>query len=257
MVYGARLAQETGASFCLLHVYEMPVGMAPAGMGDMPVFMISDEELKKNSDQGLLRAKELVQASVPGITIETESRLGDVVEEINLFCKEKDAFATVIGTKHFSGVDKLLFGNTASSIIRHCTHPVISVPAETHAGSPKNIVLATDLTNVNEVPVAKIIEVIQSLKATLHIVHISEKSEAVKDPNATEQLLNMLKEVEPVFHTVADENVIHGLQTYVEQNNIDLLLALPHKHNLYERLFFKLHADGLIGKMSVPVMCVQ
>ena len=41
-----------------------------------------------------------------------------------------------------------------------------------------------------------------------------------------------------------------------KQANIDLLLMLPHKHNLYERLFFKGHTQGILHAMPVPVMSI-
>lgn len=256
MIYGARLAKNIEASLCLLHTYEMPVGMmGMADMADMGALMVSSEEIKKNSDEGLQKAKELVQKSVQGITIETEARLGELADELNIACREREAFAIIIGIKNYSGIEKFLFGNAAMSIIRHCKYPLISVPSEAHGESPGNVVLATDLTNLDKMPVTEIVGIIQTLKAKLHIVHIAEREE--ESIIEKEYLLNVLNEINPAFHTITDEDVLHGLQTYVQQNNVDLLLTLPHKHNLYERVFFKLHTEGLINKMPIPVMSVQ
>lgn len=250
MQYAAGLAKEVNASLFLLHVYQMPIAII-----DMPVMMISSAEIKENSDKGLSLAKELVLKNYPELIVESECRMGDIVEEINEICKEKNPIAIVVGTKDFSGFEKLLFGNTALSIIRNCTFPIISVPVHSKMMTPKNVVLGTDLTNIQEIPTQKIIDMIQLLQAKLHIVHIREKENDVQA--AQEELLLRLSAVNPVFHSVTNENVLHGLQHYVDENNIDLLLVLPHKHNLYERLFFNLHTEGLIEKMQVPVMCVQ
>jgi nucleotide-binding universal stress UspA family protein len=249
MYYAASLAQQVGGSILLLHVYQMPVGMV-----DMPVMMVSAEEIKKNVDKSLEDARLLLEKRFPGVNVSGESRMGDVVDELNEFCDMKDTLAVVIGTKGFKGIEKLLFGNTTIAIVRNCKLPVISVPARAKPGSPKNAVLATDLENINEVPGTKIIELVKALNLKLHLVHIQSAKKT--NGHSVEQLAELLNEVQPVSHTVADEDVTHGLQQYIEQNNIDLLFVLPHKHNLYERLFFKLHTEGLIQKMPIPVCCV-
>ncbi len=250
MNYAAQLAKQTGTSISLLHVYQVPVGI-----GDMPVLMVSVEEVKKNVDENLSEIKEAFQKNYPELAVEVDGRLGDIVEELNVFCKEADPAVVIIGTNNFSGVEKLLFGNTALSIIRHCDYPVIAVPQNAKIAVPGNIVLATDLLNVADVPAAKIISIVQMLHATLHVVHVRENEEDSEE--GKEKLLQALSVVHPAFHSVTDEDVLRGLQTYVQENNIDLLLSLPHRHNLYERLFFKLHTDGLIGNMPVPVMCMR
>lgn len=250
MYYAANLAQQVNSSLLLLHVYQMPVGMV-----DMPVMMVSAEEIKKNTDKSLLEAKSLIEKQFPGVGVSTESRLGDVVDELNDFCNSKDNLAVVIGTKGFKGIEKLLFGNTSIAIIRNCKLPVISVPAKAKVNNPKNAVLATDLENINDVPAEKIMELVRSLNLKLHLVHIRSGNKT--NQHTVEELADVLKEIQPISHTVTDEDVTHGLQEYVDQNNIDLLFVMPHKHNLYERLFFNLHTEGLIQKMPVPVCCVQ
>ena len=56
MKYAAELAQTVNASLLLVHVYQIPVSMS-----DVPVLMISAEELKVNADKGLERVRELLQ----------------------------------------------------------------------------------------------------------------------------------------------------------------------------------------------------
>jgi nucleotide-binding universal stress UspA family protein len=248
--YAAQVARDTGSRLLLMHVYQMPVGMV-----DMPVMMISGEEIKKNTDELLSDAREMIVKNYPGLEVEVESRLGDLVEELNGICSERQPLAVVVGSKQYKGIEKFLFGNTTQSIIRHCNTPVISVPAGAMPRKPSNVVLATDLANPESIPAARIVELVQLLKARLHLAHISEDG---KEATGVETaLLDLLREANPAYHLITDDDVIHGLLRYVEENNVDLLLALPHKHNIYERLFFKLHTDGLLEKMPVPVMCIQ
>lgn len=247
--YAAQLATELQATILLLHVYQMPVPMT-----EYPVLMVTHDDIKKGVDEGLQRAREEAEKAHAGVPFESESRLGDVATEIEEACEERKPFAVVVGTKDLSGFERFLFGDTTASLIRNSSYPVIAVPDGSRAGTPKNIVLATDLLHIDEMPTAKITTITKSLNATLHVVHVDTKNEEAGSP---ENLLQKLNEVNASFHTVQEDDVTEGIRQYVEQNNVDLVLVLPHKHNFYERLFFKGHTQGILQAVPVPVMCLR
>src|SRR5215216_929012 len=123
MHYGAQLAQDLNASIVLVHIFQVPITM-----NDMPVMVFSADESKNNADTGLNRCREELQQNYPGLTITTESRLGSVAEEVHLIAKEKNPFAIVMGSEHTSGLERILFGSTTASVIRHAHHPVFAIP---------------------------------------------------------------------------------------------------------------------------------
>lgn len=245
-LYAAHLAQELNAGLLLLHVYQVPIPM-----GDFPVLIISADELKKNADEALKRAKEAVQIKFPALQIEAESRMGDVVDEIHETCDKIDVLFLVTCAKDLGGFERFLLGNTAFSIIKNSTFPVIAVHDGAKLQVPKKIALATDLMHTEKMPVQTIIQIVASLRAELHIVHVETEGENASADSLPEELKTA------TYHCLKEQDVTTAVQHFVEQNNIDLVLILPHKHNLYERLFFKGHTEGLINKMPVPVMCLQ
>lgn len=246
--YAAQLARRLEASVLLLHVYQLPVPMT-----DYPVLMVTAEDLKKGADEGLSRAAETAQKKFPGLVIETESRLGDVATEIEETCKEREAFALVVGTKDLSGFERFLFGDTTTSLIKNSSFPVIAVPESATIGVPQHIVLATDFLNADDIPAGTIASIAGVLGASLHVVHV-EQEESRYYP---EGLMQAFSGINASYHAIKDDDVAEGLKHYVEQNNIDLVLVLPHKHNLYERLFFKGHTKGILHAMPVPVMSIR
>jgi nucleotide-binding universal stress UspA family protein len=246
--YAAQLAKQIDASITLLHVYSLPVPMT-----DYPVMMVTADDLRKSADDGLLRVKEVVQKRFANVTVEAESRLGDVVTEIEDACKEQRPFALVVGVKEVNGFERALFGDTALSLVKHCSYPVIAVPENAKAGTPANIVLATDLLNAQEIPAGDIAAIASVLGANLHIVHV-EQGLSKRYP---EELMAAFAETKASYHAIADDDVTEGLKDYVLENKIDLVIVLPHKHNLYERLFFKGHTKGILHNMPVPVMSLR
>jgi nucleotide-binding universal stress UspA family protein len=247
-VYAAQLAKQIGASITLLHVYNLPVPMT-----DYPVMMVTADDLRKTSDDGLQRAMQSIQKNMTDVAVETESRLGDVVTEIEDACKERKPFAIVVGVKDVNEFDRFLFGDTTMSLVKNCSHPVIAVPESARPSVPTNIALATDLLDAQDIPAENIAAVAKVLGANLHIVHV-EQNESKRYP---EELMAAFTEANASYHAITDENVTEGLKHYVEQNNIDLVIMLPHKHNLYERLFLKGHTKGILHNMPVPVMSLR
>lgn len=242
MFYAGQLAGTINASVLLLHVYQIPVGM-----NDVPVLMISTDELKVGAEAGLSRAKELLKKNFNIIDVQTESRLGDVVGELNDVCEKENPFVVIAGKRGATGMERVLFGSTSLSIIRHSKYPVIVVPDTSQNTPIKNIALAID--NLGEsLPATRIKTIVDELKAQLHIIHVQEAKTESQD------LSDIAAELNSTCTTIRDDEFVHGIELYVQQHNIDLLMIFPHKHNLIERLFFRTHTSELHKKISIPIM---
>lgn len=244
MLYAGQLASAIDASILLLHVYQVPVGM-----NDMPVIMISTDELKTNAAAGLARAKELLEKNFNSVEVKTESRLGDVVEELKEVCKEIDPLLIIVGKHGASAVKQILFGSTSMSVIRHTTHPVIVVPDSAHNRQIQNAALAID-ASVENLCIQKIKTLVSELKIKLHIIHVKQEK------SASLQVSKLVSELNSHYTTIYSYEFVDGIKSYITENNIDLLIILPHKHNLVERLFFRTHTKELLKKISTPVMCI-
>lgn len=245
MLYAGQLASTINASVMLLHVYQIPVGM-----NDMPVLMVSTDELKKNAETGLERAKKLLQKNYDTVDVQTEARLGDVIDELEDVCEKMKPIIIVIGKHGASGVQRILFGSTSLSIIRHTTYPVVAVPDNWRDHHSKIAALAID-ESVEKLEIQRIRSIVQELKIQLRIIHVKQEK------SASLQVKNLVTELNSNYETIYDHEFVHGIESYVQQNNIDLLIIHPHKHNLVERLFFRTHTKELLKKISIPIMCIN
>ncbi len=246
MHYGAQLAQKIGAPVLLTHVYEVPISMS-----DVPVMVLPIEELKNSAETGLERCREELKKSHPELEVRTESRLGSINEEVNDLCEDCTPFAIVMGTHGSSGIERMLFGSTTLSFIKHSHFPVIAVPSTYDQRFIEKIVLATDL-NTEKIPYAKIVDIVTTLGAELHVVHITKESEEYPA-----ELLTPFQSLSPLYRNILNKDVKEGLLKYVQENNADLLMILPHEHNIMERLFFKLHTEDIIASTRVPVLAIK
>jgi nucleotide-binding universal stress UspA family protein len=257
MNFAADMAVSINASLLLFHVYQVPVSMT-----DVPVVLVSADELKKNSEAKLEELKDgLAHVTSGKIKIYTEARLGDVTDELEDLCKHIQPFAVVMGTKGASGVERILFGSTTLTTIRHLTWPVIVVPPGKEYGKGiKKIGFACDFQKVVEsTPVPFIRQMVKEFGAELHVLNVDYENRQFKPETPEQSLLlhTLLEDMDPNYHFISHVDIEDGINEFVETNNIDLLITIPKKHKLLEGLFRPSSTRQLVTRSHVPVMCVH
>jgi nucleotide-binding universal stress UspA family protein len=257
MNFAADMAVNINASLMLLHVYQVPVSMT-----DVPVVLVSSDELKKSAEKNLQDLKEAVTHITSGkIRVYTEAVLGDVSDELEEVCEEISPFAVIMGTKGSSGIERVLFGSTTLTAIRQLKWPVIVVPPGKEYGTGiKKIGFACDFEKVVEnTPVQFIRNMVKEFDAELHVLNVDHEGKRFKPETPEESMLlhNLLADLDPSYHFIEHADVEDGINDFVDKNNIDLLITIPKKHKLLDGLFKKSSTKQLVTQSHVPVMCVH
>ena len=255
--FATNMALSIDASLLLFNAYNIPVSYT-----EVPLVMVSIEEMKKNSETQLEALKENISHITAGkLKIYTEARMGSSVDELEELCKTINPFAVVMGAKGYSGIEKLMFGSTTLSAIRHLTWPVICVPPGKEYGSGiKKIGFACDFREVVETtPANFIIQIVKEFKAELHVLNVdyNEKHFRPDTPEQSFLLHNLLEELKPVYHFINHPDVEDGINEFAETNNLDLVIAIPKKHKLLEGIFKPSSTKQLVFQSHIPVMCVH
>src|SRR5579862_2255893 len=82
MWFAADMAQQLNASLLLLHVYQLPVTVS-----EVPLVMMSPEELKENSEAGLLELKQKIESTTfSRVPVAVEARMGSIGNVIEDIC---------------------------------------------------------------------------------------------------------------------------------------------------------------------------
>lgn len=255
--FAADMAQAIDASLLLFNAYNIPVTYA-----DVPVVLVSVDEIKKSSEARLGKLKdEIVHVTSGKLKVYTEARMGNTVDELEGLCKKIQPFAVVMGAKGTSGIEKILFGNTALTAIRHLTWPVICVPPGKEYGKGiKKIGFACDFKEVQETtPVTFIKEIVKEFKAELHIINVDYKEKHFR-PETPEQsflLHQLLEDIKPQYHFINNPDTEDGIHEFAETNNLDLVIAIPKKHKLLEGIFKPSSTKQLVFQSHIPVMCMH
>jgi nucleotide-binding universal stress UspA family protein len=238
-------------------VYQIPVSYS-----DIPVVLVSVDDLRKNAEEKLEQLKKEVEHITSGtIRVYTEARLGNVTDELETLSGKIKPFAVVMGTKGSSGIEKILFGSNTLTAIRHLTWPVICVPpGKTYGNGIKQIGFACDFKNVvKTTPVDMIKHFTGEFHATLHVLNTDYHNRHFKPDTPEESALlhTMLEDMKPVYHFIENKDIEDGINEFADKNNLDLIIAIPKKHNLIEGLFRSSSTKQLVFESHVPVMCVH
>lgn len=247
--YAADMAVDINASLLLLHVAELISHTIPElPVSDVTYFQVSREaelaELKEN----------LLRRTHNAIEVNTRHLVGNITHEVKEACEELHPFAVVMGTHLPRTLERFLFGSVTLHAVTHLPYPVIVVPENATYKPFRNIALATDLKGIYHIPVEQVESLAKLYNAKLHVVHVALQNEPHAESYAEKTLLqHRLKRCDAHFHFVVDTCIEKGIEKFALQNNIDLLLLLPKKHNP----FHKSQSKQVIFHLPVPAMAIH
>ena len=242
--YATDMATTMGMNLMLVNVYQLPISFS-----EVPLVTISLDQIREISENKLAEIKENLEKITTGLKIYTESRLGDVGEEMSKLTETLSPFAIIMGTRGTTGAGRFFMGSNSISVISKVGVPVFVIPPGLRFRAFKKVGLATDLEEVVEsTPVSKNKEVVQFFEAEEHVLNVDyhRRHFTAGTPGETLNMDNLLAGMNPIYDFIENKNIDEGLNDFAEKNNLDLLITLPKKHSMLERFFEKSTTRELI-----------
>lgn len=257
-LYALHLARQVKASQVILYnAYQQPVLTDPAMA---PVEMIDFNELKDISNKGLEHFKSIIEAEAQGITISGFGEYAVLTDGLPEVCDKYAIDAIVMGVTGGNGFDEVVLGSSAVDVTKIATVPVIIVPPGVGFKEIKNILFACDFTHVVETtPVAPIKTILDETGAKLFVLNIDHANKHFTPDTPFESLMldTLLYGYNPEYHFTDNEDFIEGINSFATNNNIDLIITIPKKHNLFNRLFHRSHTKQLAFHSHIPLMVIH
>ncbi|HMF71615.1 MAG TPA: universal stress protein [Flavitalea sp.] len=253
-LYAASLAKAARAKLILFHAY-----MLPAPVSEVPYVMVSVDEMQIENEK-LVRSEAEVLHRNFDIEVEGIVQIGLPSDEITSLAAERNAALIVTGMRGAGGIDKLI-GSTTASVVRKSKTPVLVVPHTTIFSPVEQIVYASDFSYTSSGDLFKPLTDLAGLfQSTIHIVHIrrmenNEKKE--KEELAKNVISSLLGNIRHEFSVIADDSIMHGINGYIEQHNVQMLVMVAHKHSFFERLFSKIHTTAMTYETKIPLLVLQ
>ncbi len=252
--YAVDMALAINADILLLHVYQIPVVYL-----EVPV-ALNEEGMMQEAEKGINKIKKQLTRKTNGkLNMETDVRVGAFFPELKTVCERIKPYTVVIGSQGTTAAERLLFGSHSVYAMKHLMWPLITVPPEATFSAVKKIGLACDFDKVvDTTPLDEIKMLVNDFNAELHVLNTGKKEifnpEIVFESGVLEE---MLAPVKPNYHFISNQNTDEGIMDFAEKNHIDLLVLLPKRHGLLDKLFHKSHTKQLVLHSHVPVMALH
>lgn len=244
------------AELILFHVYP------PAGIGSdgSPANLTEGEKNRQSAAQLLeeLQVKLFDIAPVP-----TDFRYGDgeFMTGMQTLLHKENFDWIVMGLAPASGIEERLLGSSVFDVIDKMNLPVIIVGEEMSYKPIQKMALAVELSKVHDVvPYGRIKMMLDYFNPELHIVFASEEHSDVLNESQVaekEKLVKMFESNNPIFTHLHIYNFVDSINKFVHQQNIDLMIVMPRKLSLWQKLFGYSHTRKLAFHGIAPVLAIH
>jgi nucleotide-binding universal stress UspA family protein len=252
--YATDMAIALHADVMLLHTFQVPVSY-----NEFPT-PVSVTDIQADAERLMNELKDQLSRKTGNkLTIHTEVRMGVFFEELKAVCEKISPYAVVMGSQGTTAAERFLFGGHAVNAMKHLMWPLITVPPGIQFSGIKKIGLACDFDHVVETtPVHEIKTLVNDFSAELHIINTGTQKKFDPDIVFESGLLQeMLGSIQPNYHFITTSETDEGIIQFAEGNDIDLLIVLPKRHSLLEKLMLKSSTKQLVLHSHVPVMALH
>ncbi|MFD2562312.1 universal stress protein [Aquimarina rubra] len=189
------------------------------------------------------------------------SERGFLIEKLKKIIDEQDIDIVVMGTKGATDSGTKIYGShtmLAMERIRNC--PVLAIPAKAIFKKIKEIVFPTDYRTVyKKKEFHYLIDIAKNNGSAIHILHILQKNKLLDEDQRNNQ--NLLKEyfkgLEYSFYELQDTKVQSGVNSFIENRNIDLVSFINRKHNFFSWNLSKPMVKNLTYHSNIPILALH
>lgn len=252
--YACQMASVYNASVSVVHAYNIPVTFTENPMPMMPI-----EESRQIAEDHMEELVTMLRNTHSGVDIQSVVSFGDITECLADHAKDKQPWLIVVGNS-LSEDDGFWLGGSLLSILRESEYPIVAVPQGTEFKPIEKICLACDYKNILEhFPASDVLKLVSKTNAALYVLNVdhNNKDFGTDTPIETSVLNRLISEANPQYHFIDYVDKEAGIQQFADDNSIDWLVVIPHKHSFFEGLFHKSSTKALARIAHVPVMALH
>ncbi len=230
MLYAVAVAKSLQARIIVVNAFDLPYSQNVMSTSLLDI-------MRDTSEKGL---KEIAKKLAPtGLEFETRSLMGNPIRVVKELSKFYNNCMVVLGTKGASGIEEVLIGSNAASILHSVNVPVLAIPSGAAFKGIKRIVYATDFKSVkNDIALQRLSKIACAVKAELLILHVTHQKPEESIPQK-EKFSEYLSDCKHTFHFVEanEKNIEQAILDFAEEKDADIVALLAKKYGFLEGLF--------------------
>jgi nucleotide-binding universal stress UspA family protein len=252
-LYAIDLAAKTGGRVMVVSVIEIEQGTS-----QLMNWKKLQDQMEQDTAQNSARFMKELHGYAESVSVSyTTLRGASIGEQVLNFARSNKADLIVAGTKGASGLKAVVLGSNAASIINKSTIPVIAVPGDLKFSGFDRIVLASDMSELDNEAKA-VAEFAKGFDAQIDILHVSGTDAKRRKHDELEAILRRMTGHERLnIYVVADKDITHALNDYIHEHDTDLLVMFTHELGLFEKLFAKGHTRNMAFQTEIPLLAMK
>ena len=164
----------------------------------------------------------------------------------------------VMGTRGANNLLDKWLGTHAQAVIKKAKCPVWIIPKTAPINYPQNILYAADFKEDEVVATQKVLWFAAPLGAKCKVVHIHDYFEIKVDSGVQEMVKYLDDEFENIddvsFVNLNRDDIIEGLEAYMESFKPDVLALAVHEKSFLERLFNESVTKHFVQVLQLPIL---
>lgn len=272
--FGFNLAKTENAEVIMLHVYFTPMYASSLPYGDVFNYQsqISDEETartiiqKVHSDLNVLsdKIKEKISAGeFPDVKYSCILREGIPEEEIIRYAKEHRPKIIIMGTRGKNQKDLDLIGSVTAEVIDRSRTAVLAIPENTpfkEFSEVKRIAFITNFDQRDLVAFEAFFNAWKSFHFSVSLIHLTDSKDTwdeIKLAGIKDYFEKQYPGLEIHYDVVMNDNLLKGLDQYINEHQIDIITLTSYKRNIFARLFNPSIARKMIFHSDTPLLVIN
>jgi len=163
----------------------------------------------------------------------------------------------IMGTRGASGLKKYVMGSNTASVIEISHVPVLAVPELGSFKNFRNVVYASDLTNL-EKELKTLIPYLEKFESTVHLIHVAQSLKTVSAiEKKIESIVQKTGYKNVIVRVMVNKQVDEAIDHYVEATKADLLTMFAHQRSFYEKLFDRSMTRKMAFHSKIPLLAFR
>lgn len=252
--FAKMLAQKKGAEILLLHIIQPQMGSVTQ-MGYVVDINLALLEEGQKALEALGKKME-----DDGYRVATLVKQGFISDEINNVIKEEKVDYIVMGSHGASGILEKLVGSTAAYVMEQAECPSFIIPHSYKMKEINRVAFAHQLESPDVEHLKTAFELTKFLGVDgLDIVHVfnPEDTKLFEDKSVIHSVEKVFPEEKIRFHFISNASVVEGLDGFIDDNDVDILITASNKKTFWDRLFGSHFSKKIAIHTHVPLLVVK
>ncbi len=250
--FAIEIAKLTGAKLSLLHVYEVE----SSGFTDKEKDAINPS-IRDNRAISRIQLKNIIEVNQmekhPHRVYIREGSLIGAIEEVSMI----ESIDLIIVGQKGKNRSNTLFGSNCLKIIISTPFPVLTVPPVVKYNHFHHLTYLTDLSSEEEKQPEQLQQFSDLFNASVTLLNFSEEGLTTKDKNKKENLLSNISGREMNYYVIQNNNLISGIQEYIYDHKVDLLMMKIKSTSIFHRLFSQSLTEQVMNYTRLPLLVIS